>query len=52
MLVTPEDFDRLHGRDRFLEAVEAGLADSEAGRLTDDQDLEAELDRALGTAAT
>lgn len=51
VLITPEDFDRLHNHDRFLEAVNVGLEDSEAGRLTDDSDLGAELDHALGTAA-
>ena len=48
VLVTPEDFDRLRDHDHFLEAVRTGLADSEAGRLTDDADLGVELDRALG----
>lgn len=35
--------DRQNEHDRFLEAVRQGLADSEAGRLIDDEDLFAEL---------
>ena len=49
VLITPEEFDRLQEHDRFLEAVRDGLADSEAGRLLDDETLAAELDSALGS---
>lgn len=52
VLVTPEEFDRLREHSQFLDAVNAGLADSAAGRLTDDEALDAELDRALGKPAT
>ena len=48
VLVTPEDFDRLHEQARFLEAVQQGLADSEAGRLIDDKMLGRELDATFG----
>lgn len=44
VLITPEAFDRLQEHDRFLEAVQAGLRDSEADRLIDDAELGAELD--------
>ena len=50
VLITPEEFDRLHERDRFLEAVREGLADSEAGRVVEDKVLTRELDAALGKA--
>src|SRR5262249_27560323 len=50
VLITPEEFDRLHERERFLEAVREGLADSEAGRVVDDKVLTRELDAALGKA--
>jgi prevent-host-death family protein len=50
VLITPEEFDRLHERDRFLEAVREGLADSEAGRVVEDKVLIRELDAALGKA--
>lgn len=48
VLITPEEFDRIRERDRFSEAVSAGLADSAAGRLIDDKELEAELDAEFG----
>ena len=48
VLLTPEDFDRLQERGRFMEAVREGLADSNAGRLIDDATLGRELDAALG----
>ncbi len=48
VLLTPEEFDRLSGREQFLSAVREGLADSEAGRVISDVDLTDELDRALG----
>ena len=48
VLVSPEEFDRLQEHDRFLEAVREGLADSEQGRLTDDEELTAELESDLG----
>ena len=50
VLITPEEFDRLHERDRSLEAVREGLADSEAGRVVEDKVLTRELDAALGKA--
>jgi predicted transcriptional regulator len=46
--ITPEEFDRLQEHDRFMAAVQEGLADSEAGRLIDDEALAAELDAELG----
>ncbi len=48
VLITPEAFDRLQEHDRFLAAVQAGLADSEAGRLLEDAVLTAELDAEFG----
>src|SRR5213593_4825637 len=50
VLITPEEFDRLRERDRFLEAVREGLADSEAGRVVEDKVLTRELEAALGKA--
>ena len=43
VLVTPEEFDRLRERARFIDAVREGLADSEAGRVIDDKTLGREL---------
>jgi prevent-host-death family protein len=48
VLITPEEFDRLRERDRFLEAVGEGLADSEAGRVVEDHELGSEIDATLG----
>ncbi|MBM3275597.1 MAG: type II toxin-antitoxin system Phd/YefM family antitoxin [Candidatus Sericytochromatia bacterium] len=50
VLITPEDFDRLRVHGRFVEAVNRGLADSEAGRTVADEDLDAELDVIFGPA--
>lgn len=49
VLITPEEFDRLREHDRFLEAVREGLADSEAGRVVEDEALSGELEAALGS---
>jgi predicted transcriptional regulator len=46
--MTPDEFDRIHERDRFSEAVSAGLADSAADRLVDDEELDVELDAEFG----
>jgi prevent-host-death family protein len=49
VLVPTADFDRLTERDRFVAAVKEGLADSDAGRVTSNDDLTAELDRRYGS---
>lgn len=48
VLISPEDFDRLRERDLFMAAVQEGLADVEAGRLLDTQDVDRELDLEFG----
>ncbi len=48
VLVTPEDFDRFTERERFVAAVQQGLAESEAGLGIDDEDLNEALDRQFG----
>src|SRR5215203_3580278 len=48
VLVTPEEFDELHERERVLAAVEEGLSDLRAGRVIDDEELEQELDEQFG----
>jgi len=45
VLISPEEFDRLTERERFVAAVERGLAESERGDLVDDEDLDALLGR-------
>ena len=37
VLITPRDFDRYRERERFLAAVEEGLADSGADRVIEDE---------------
>jgi prevent-host-death family protein len=44
VLVAPDEFDRLNERERFVAAVREGLADSETGRVTDDSDLDEDLE--------
>lgn len=39
VLLTPAEFDRLSYREHVLAKVNAGLVDSLAGRLIDDEDL-------------
>ena len=44
VVITPEDFDALVERERFVAAVERGIADADAGRTIDDRELDDELD--------
>jgi prevent-host-death family protein len=48
VLITPETFDHLCAHERFLDAIHEGLADSETGRVIEDQALTDELDATLG----
>jgi len=48
VLISPEDFDRWQERERFLSAIQSGLADVEAGRVISDEELEQELEREFG----
>lgn len=50
VLITPEEFDRVHERDRFLLAIHEGLADAQAGRLVEDQEVAALLEEEFGPA--
>ncbi len=52
VLITPEEFDRLYERERFVEAINKGLADSEAGRVVEDEALAGELDAEFGAYET
>ena len=44
----PDDIDLVRERNRFVAAVHQGLADAEAGRLVDDEELGAILDAEFG----
>ncbi len=48
VLLSPEEFDRLTYRARFLDAVGEGLADAEAGRTVSDEALGRLLDDEFG----
>jgi prevent-host-death family protein len=48
VLITPEEFDQMRERDRFLAAVREGLADADAGRLIDDEEVGRILDEEFG----
>jgi len=47
VVLSPEEYDRLTEREQFVAAVRYGLADSEAGRVVDDGEMERELRRQL-----
>lgn len=49
VLITPEEFDQMREREHFMAAVREGLADSEAGRVLEDEEVERILDEELGT---
>ena len=44
MLITPQEFARLTEQHGFHAAIQEGWADSEAGRVIDDDELDGELD--------
>lgn len=48
VLVSPRDFDRFTERERFVAAVEQGLAESEAGLGVEDRELNELLDERFG----
>ena len=49
VLITPEEFDQMREREHFLSAVREGLADSEAGRVLEDEEVERLLDEEFGS---
>jgi prevent-host-death family protein len=52
VLITPEEFDQMRERDRFVAAVREGLADSKAGRVLEDDEAERILDERFGSLKT
>jgi len=52
VLITPEEFDQMRERDRFVAAVREGLADSKAGRVLEDDEVERTLDERFGSLKT
>jgi prevent-host-death family protein len=49
VLITPEEFDAFHERERFMAAVREGLAASEAGDVIEDDEMERLLDEKFGS---
>lgn len=49
VLITPAEFDQMRERERFMAAVEEGLADSEAGRVLEDDEVERLMDEEFGS---
>ncbi|MDP3528228.1 MAG: type II toxin-antitoxin system Phd/YefM family antitoxin [Methylicorpusculum sp.] len=49
LVVSPTEFDRLNTQARFIFAVQQGLNDEQAGRVIDDDELDAILERELPT---
>jgi prevent-host-death family protein len=48
VILAPKEFDRLVNRARLVAAVDAGLADIEAGRVVSDRELSETLDAEFG----
>ncbi len=48
VIISPEEYDEIRERARFIAAVEAGLADADAGRVLSSEEVDKELDRAFG----
>lgn len=48
VMITPEDFDLLTQRQRFVASVEAGLRDAVSGRTLSDEDVQIRLVQEFG----
>ncbi len=48
VVITPEEFDRLHEREEFVAAVAEGRTDAKSGRTIETKELEKSLDRRFG----
>ncbi len=51
VLISPEEFDRLSYESHVVAAIEQGLADADAGRVVDDEELDAVLAARIGDLA-
>ena len=49
VVLSPAEFDRLNTHARFVDAVQRGLDDEQAGRVISDDELTARLDREFQT---
>ena len=48
VVMSPREYDRLSYQRRFVQAVEAGLADADTGRVIDDRELSRRLEQRYG----
>ncbi|MCC6157085.1 MAG: type II toxin-antitoxin system Phd/YefM family antitoxin [Deltaproteobacteria bacterium] len=48
VVIPPEEYDRIVERARFMEAVERGLREADAGLLMSPEEVDRELDREFG----
>lgn len=51
VVLSPAEFDSLHERQRLLESIAAGLADAEAGRVADTEDVRRRIGARRGDRA-
>ena len=51
VLISPEEYDRLNYEAHVVAAIEQGLADADAGRVVDDEDLDGVLAARIGDLA-
>jgi prevent-host-death family protein len=49
VVLSPGEFDRLNAQARFISAVQQGLNDEQAGRVINDDELDAILERESST---
>ena len=49
VVIPTEEYDRIRERARFVTAVEEGLRQSEAGRISTGKEVDKELDREFGS---
>lgn len=49
VLINPAEFDRMNEQRRFLQAVQEGLADAEAGKVLEDDEMSRELEAEFGS---
>ena len=47
VVLSPSEFDRLNAQSRFISAVQQGLDDVQAGRVIDDDSLDAVLEHKI-----
>ena len=49
VVVPPDEYDRMVERDRFMEAVQAGITDIETGKVVSEKEAKARLESRFGS---